>query len=356
MANINKLSSGKYRVQVYDSQGRRHRKVFPDKTSAKAYVSKLETEKNLLKLVGNELIQQPISFDDVLAEFRESKKDLRPKSIVKYNNVIDQVNRFLKSNGLHMLTDFNRAHSDAFRKQLVDSGAMPKTINFYLSAVRAIFNAQVEKDSLNKNPFSHIKMVKARIKSLAERSDEYYTEDELTSFFKECKDSPYFTAFAGLYLTGCRFEEFASLKWSNIDLAERMIMIRNHEEFMAKTASSERDIPMSNYFFTLINQLNTKSKDGYVFTSPKGHRLRERRMLERCKEIAIDAGIEKNATLHKFRHTFNSILAQNNVSYEIRQFLLGHKLQGMTAHYTKLEASKFHSEVNLLDKIFTIQD
>lgn len=356
MANIHKLSSGKYRVQVYDSQGRRHRKVFPDKTSAKAYVSKLETEKNLLKLVGNDLIQQPISFVEVLAEFRESKRGLRPKSIIKYNNVIDQVNCFLKSNDLHMLTDFNRSHSDAFRKLLVDSGAMPKTINFYLSAAKAIFNIQVEKDRLNKNPFSHIKMVKARIKSLAERSDEYYTEDELASFFKECRDSPYYPAFVGLYLTGCRFEEFASLKWSNVDLADKMILIRNHGEFVTKTASSERDIPMSNYLFTMVNQLNTRSISDFVFTSPKGHRLRERRMLERCKEIAKEAGIEKNATLHKFRHTFNSILAQNNVSYEIRQFLLGHKLQGMTAHYTKLEASKFHSEVNLLDKIFTIQE
>ncbi|MGE5682600.1 MAG: tyrosine-type recombinase/integrase, partial [Bacillota bacterium] len=77
----------------------------------------------------------------------------------------------------------------------------------------------------------------------------------------------------------------------------------------------------------------------------------ERKMLSVVKEVAEKAGITKNATLHKWRHSFNSHLSQMGVDYSVRQYLMGHKPQTMTDHYTKVDPKKLHSEVSKLDAL-----
>lgn len=352
MAKITKLKSGKYRIQVYDEYGKRYRNVFQDKASAKAFITKIEMNKYKSKLVKLNLIEPDYSFETAIAEFVESKQGLRKKSIQKYNGVVNELNNFLNTQRIKNLNEFNRNYADLFRRKLVESGASPKTINFYLSTVKSIFNDQVNKDKLAKNPFSHIKRVRAKVKTLKDRENEYYTSDELVQFFNKAKRTVYYYPFVGLYLTGCRFEELSTLQWKSVDFENRVIKIRCDEQFTTKTISSERDIPISNYLHKVLIELRKISKSNYVFSSIKNEKLSERTLLARCKVIAKAAGISKNTTLHKFRHTFSSLLAQKKVNLEIRQYLLGHKPQNMTSHYTKLDVGKFHNEVNLLDDVF----
>jgi site-specific recombinase XerD len=77
---------------------------------------------------------------------------------------------------------------------------------------------------------------------------------------------------------------------------------------------------------SLFKQLSESSTSGYVFTL-KSKQVKERRMLGSCKAIAKRAGIKKNATLHKFRHSFNSHLAQLGVDYSVREYLMGLNLR-----------------------------
>ncbi|MGD8780332.1 MAG: tyrosine-type recombinase/integrase [Ignavibacteria bacterium] len=158
-------------------------------------------------------------------------------------------------------------------------------------------------------------------------------------------------AFIGLFLTGCRIEEFSSLKWKDsIDIRNKLIMIRTYDEFETKTYSSERDIPMSNLLHKLLISKQARSNSEYVFSNAKGKSLTERSMLRRCKEIAKEAGITKNATLHKWRHTYSTFLKKNDVDYTDRQYLLGHKPDSVTDHYTKVDPLNLHSKISQLDK------
>jgi integrase len=143
----------------------------------------------------------------------------------------------------------------------------------------------------------------------------------------------------------------ATLKWQQVNFKEKMIMIRTRDDFVAKTISSERDIPISDYLYKVLIHIPENKRNEYVFPSTKGDKLSERTLLTVCKKIAEACEIDKSATLHKFRHTWSSLLSQLGIAYEVREFLLGHKPHGsLTGHYTKLDAKKYHAVVSLLDK------
>jgi site-specific recombinase XerD len=57
---------------------------------------------------------------------------------------------------------------------------------------------------------------------------------------------------------------------------------------------------------------------------PKVFNLRERKMLAACKMIATNAGILATAYLHKFRHTYATMLIHSGVKIQNIKELLGH--------------------------------
>jgi len=340
-----------YQGDVRDKYGNRKRKSFIKKTEATAFISKIEDEKSKEKLANVGLCSSPVQFEQVLDEAEKSKECLAPKSKIKYKGVYKVLRNFITESGISLVSDFSRAHADSFKETLIASGAAPKTINFYLTAIKAFFRDLELRDLIAKNPFDHVKQEKLKRKNLLDREDDYYNEQEIKAFFKVLMDKSYRNAFTGLFLTGLRFEELSTLMWKRIDLGKKIIQIRTDASFTTKTVTSERDIPMSDTLFSLLSEMNMHRTSDYVFTSPGNTKLSERTLLTVCKVVASSAGISKNATLHKWRHSFSSHLAQAGVDYAIRQYLLGHKPQTMTDHYTKVDPAKLHNQVSKLDDL-----
>ncbi len=357
MSTITKLSNGKYRVQVYDQFGKRHRQTFVKKFEADAYLRKIESEKNDDRLVKVNLIKARVTFETALADFWSGKLNIAPRTVQKYKSELEQINNFRISQGLEYIDDFTRKHSDLFKSMLINSRASPKTINSYLMRLKSLFKEQINRDNLFRDPTSHIISVPRSRKTMLQREEEYFTSDEVKSFFSQRIDEVYRAALVGLYLTGMRFEELANLTWQGVDLKSRMIKIRSTGNFTTKTPTSERDIPISDLLYLILEGSDRTGNTGYVFRSKLGNKLSERTLLAVCKRTAKGAGIMKIATLHKFRHTFTSLLSQLGVAYEVREYLLGHKPTGsLTGHYTKLNPKMYHSVVGLLDKFLEGSD
>lgn len=351
MSTIKKLKTDHYRAQVYDRYGRRHRETFLKRFQAEAFVRKIENEKNDEKLVRTKIMHSRVSVALAVENFWQGKNNLAPKSIQKYEAIIKQINEFFSSQRIEYIDQFERTHADLYKGLLIKSGASAKTVNAYLMCLKTIFTEQMNRDMITRDPTSHLKCLPKAPRTLLQQQDEYYTETEVKAFFSQKIYPTYRLAFLGLYLTGMRFEEMANLKWKNVDLDERIIEVRSQDGFRTKTSSSERDIPISDLLIQELMKLQPQSKDEFVFKSRQGAKLRERRTLEICKSIAAEAGISKTAHLHKFRHTFSSLLSQYGVAYEVREHLLGHKPSGsLTGHYTKLNSKNFHGIVSLLEK------
>ncbi len=319
MSSIKKLTNGQYRIQVYDQYGKRHRRTFPKRYEAETYIRKIESEKNEDRLVRAKLIKSRVSFEKAFKDFWGNRINISAKTIQKYKTELEQIDNFRCSQNLEYIDEFTREHADIFKTLLVESGAAPKTINSYLMRLKTVFKEQVNRDNLTRDPTSHLVSIPKRQKTMLQREQEYYTENEIKAFFEQNIDSVYRKALVGLYLTGMRFEELANLTYEGIDMEKRMIQVRSRGAFKTKTPTSERDIPISDLLYKILEERS--DKDTLVFPSKSGSKLSERTLLTVCKKIAEEAKLKKTATLHKFRHTFTSLLSQYGVAYEVREYL-----------------------------------
>jgi site-specific recombinase XerD len=352
MGAIRQLKNGKFQITVYDTTGRRHRMRFEKHKFAKAYIDKIENEKSEQKLIDAGLIKKTSFVDHSITEFILTKVDLREKSKKKYKRVLEQFRIFCSNEVIINMNDFSRDHADKFWSAITDSGAAAKTANFYLMVTRALFEIEIHRDRLTKNPLSHIKPLKENVKSLIEREDEYYNEEEIKAFFIVDMDEFDKDVFRVLFLTGLRISEMESLQWDrSIDMTNKLIKVRSFGDYKTKNATSERDIPMTDTVYNILQKMFAGDNQGYVFKNGNGEVVKERSLLVRCKVIAEKAGIKKNATVHMWRHSFSSHVLNTDIQYEEKQYLMGHKPESMTDRYTKINPTSLHKKLTQLDEL-----
>jgi len=159
------------------------------------------------------------------------------------------------------------------------------------------------------------------------------------------------TAIASLLYTGLRISESKNITWNDIDFNKKLIKVTEKTNFTAKTSNSYRNVPLNKLYEYLVNENKNRKSSIYIFTSPLGKQLRERRLLEKCKEIGKKANIDGRVTLHKFRHTFASHLVMNKIGLERVQKLLGHSSIHETLIYAHLTPNSMHEDLNVLNNL-----
>ncbi len=358
--SVIKKQNGKYVVDMLDERNKRIQRTFQKKTEAEAFSSALTRKKYERKLVNNQLLTARYSILTALDDFELTKKSLKPASIKKYAAVISFIRDFIQSNNINYIDEFTPAKADKFYRiliaeRVVDLGnhkktlkAKPKTVNFYLATIREFFKREILKDHILKSPFNHINNLKVE-----KAPPEYYTREEITSFFAQPMEPEYYNAFKAFLLTGMRFEELASRRTCDVNLREKLIYVRNNENFSVKTENAIREIPMSEELYSVVTQLLRDREEGdFLFVGPKGNRLRERSMLAVCKRIAKNAGIKSRAFIHKWRHTYCTMLVHEDVPIETISKLVGHSSITETMIYAHNKTDHRHHQVKVLDKLF----
>ncbi|MFH1198522.1 MAG: tyrosine-type recombinase/integrase [bacterium] len=221
------------------------------------------------------------------------------------------------------------------------------TIAEYLATIKALFEAEVMKGVIDRNPMIHIKNLKGE-----NRRPEYYSEEDIERFFKQEMHYAYRFAFMGLLTTGMRINELINLTWDNFDEKRRLLWVRPKDGYDLKTDNAERSIPLGDVIYEMIIvESKNKRSNEYIFASIKGSKLSDRRMLESCKEIGEKAGIKERVFLHKWRHTFATQLVRRGVPIEALQKLLGHSSIKETLVYAHVRSEELHEQVRLIDQI-----
>lgn len=356
---IKEKPNSKYLVDVRDEFGKRIQRTFRTKSEAKVFEASITKTKYDVKLTNNGLKEPRYFFSQAVEDYRATKTELRPKSFQKYNFVCEQLLLFTKAVGVEYLDEFTPEIATLLYNALVEEKedpkkkdgkkrkAKPKTINFFLTATRALFTREMEKGHINRSPMIHIKNLKVQ-----KRRPDYYHVEELKSFFAQEMSDAYRAAFMGLLFTGMRFAELANLTWEDVDLGKLLLHVKSKEGFVTKTHNSERVIPMNNILYQLILKLyEERNSQKYVFAAPRGGQLKERRMLQVCKRVARDASIKSNAYLHKFRHTYATMLIQNGVPIQNIKELLGHWSVIETEIYAHNKSDHLHPDVSKLNNL-----
>ena len=213
--------------------------------------------------------------------------------------------------------------------------------------IKSFFQQEVLSEHLTINPLNNAKNLK-----VDKRPPDYYTPDELKHFFDQDMTAEYRYAFLGLLYTGMRVAELINTTWLDIDFERKLIFVRPKNDFHTKTSSSERAIPVCDKLLELLQLISANKKnDQFVFCTSRGRKLKGKKLLIICKAVGESAGINSRVYIHKFRHTFATLLIQRRVPVEAIQKFLGHTSITQTMIYAHVRSEQLHDDVRMLDNL-----
>ena len=121
-----------------------------------------------------------------------------------------------------------------------------------------------------------------------------------------------------LLSTGCRLNEALSAQWKNISLQKRVLTVP-HEISKSKRP---RHIVINDAALNVLNQIDRKEKDKYVFTNPKTN-THFVSVFKPWNRLRISASLP-NFRLHDCRHVYCTSALESHCSlHEVSQ-LVGH--------------------------------
>lgn len=226
------------------------------------------------------------------------------------------------------------------------------TVNIEFRAFKALFNKAITWGLITTNPCTGIKQFSVAAK---ERLT-FETKDlnKIISLMQEFNPKLVEIVKFG-FMTGARLNEILHLQWSDIDLKNRTITIRNKSNFQTKSRKL-RTIPISDNLQSLFNQMLLK--DGvmklydisdYVFTKENSKFPYDKCYVSRkFKHYLRKAGLPEKFHFHCLRHTFatNFLQASNNIYYA--KEILGHSDIKTTTLYLHTDNNSLLNAMNLM--------
>jgi type 1 fimbriae regulatory protein FimB/type 1 fimbriae regulatory protein FimE len=142
-----------------------------------------------------------------------------------------------------------------------------------------------------------------------------------------------------IYRHGLRVSEACDLRWDDIDLGKRTIVVRRLKGSTDSSHYLERDEHKALGDLWRVNAAGVKS--GYVFVNERGApfgRMGIGRMIERAGEAA---GLPFPVHVHMLRHSTGYALAARGMDTRRLQHFLGHASITNTVRYTAMSPEPF---------------
>ena len=240
----------------------------------------------------------------------------------------------------------------------------PKTAKRKIASIKAFFHYLEYIDVLSINPFSKLDL-RFREPKLLPRTMPAHTiqcflntlysqkEQATTKYQRNCciRD---IAVIELLFATGMRISELCTLRPEHLDFTNHTILIYGK-------GSKERILQVGNpdVLAALALYKDTFQEDikncGYFFVNRLQHRLSDQSVRYMISHYVNLAGIEQHITPHMFRHSFATLLLEQNVDIRYIQKILGHSSINTTEIYTHVSNVKqkdilFHKHPrNLMD-------
>ena len=153
--------------------------------------------------------------------------------------------------------------------------------------------------------------------------------------------------------TGCRLNEILNLQVKDIDLSQRIITIRNKNDFKTKSGRIRR-IPIADSLEMLLRSLlgydsnvyELNNTERYLFANENGFRYNKDYISRRFKRYLRACNMPEKFHFHCLRHTYitNLVKAGANMNY-IKQ-IAGHADLKTTENYIHIGVEDLRNAVN----------
>lgn len=282
--------------------------------------------------------------------FCKSQKNLDDKTISAYRIDLGQFGVYLEEMKYSMeVGDISRMIITDYIAKLHEI-YKPRSAKRKIASMKAFFSYLEYEEILECNPFSKIK---ARFKEpeLLPRTISVPSLQRLLSEAYRQKESAGNTAYQNriacrdvavlelLFSTGLRVSELCSLKKCNINLIQGTLRIygKGAKERMIYLANREVRDALLEYYKNFSEWIENGE---LFFYNRMGKRLSEQSVRFMIRRYVEAAGLSEHITPHMFRHTFATLLLEEDVDIRYIQQILGHSSITTTQIYTHVAMEK----------------
>ena len=280
--------------------------------------------------------------------FCRSQKRLDSKTLKAYSIDLKQFAAFLTPNYVNNVSLINREVLENFIAFLHNS-YKPKTVKRKLASLKAFFHFLEYRDFIEINSFNKMQ-IRFREPLLLPKTIPLHTIELFLSTiysshanaktdFQKRQTARDIAVIELLFATGMRISELCSLKYKDIDLYDRVVRIYGK-------GAKERQLQICNdcVISALENYIciyqTTPKDDNYFFINTSGTRMSEQSVRNMIVKYCNLAGISQHITPHMFRHSFATLLLEEDVDIRYIQEMLGHSSINVTEIYTHVSMAK----------------
>lgn len=283
--------------------------------------------------------------------------------------------RIMAAFGDRRAVDVTSREVSAFLRSLDREGLSARNVNKHRQVLAAVFSYACRPDSFNL-PSNPVTATDKRRETPPPALD-YYEVEEVEALARCCErglqrvartivdpgevaaraaeDRQDAEAFRLLFYTGLRLGELLILRWDDVDLADRLLLVRRGlsagQETLPK-GRRHRFVPLPTPAAAALARLAARNEfvqpDDYVLVTRYGRHLEGSALRLRYKRACVAAGL-RPIRLHGLRHSAGSLIARTSDPVFVRDFL-GHAKLTTTDRY--LSAKRRPEELKRLDDAF----
>jgi len=286
---------------------------------------------------------ESVTFESYAMKYIEQSREYNAPRTVQTN--IYRLKHPLAYFGDKSLATITRLDIERYKRER-RKAVSGSTVNRDLGLLKTIFNQAVKDGLIPVNPVVGVKNYREEVKRILKPT----VQEEWVIAAAECAIDQY----AGLvlliaYHTGMRRNEICNLKWTDIDLSERTILVR--------VTKNQR--PRLSYINDkLLVILSDAERFGeYVITRKDGQRIKYldsswKNAIARASEKYPEMGIQP-FKIHDLRHTFASNLAMAGVDPMTIKELGGWRSMKMVERYVDPSREHLLASINKINEVGT---
>jgi integrase len=290
-----------------------------------------------------------ITLQEVLDKYLSARKSLAAETRRSYETNVRLYLSAWRNVPLRTITaDMVEARHSAIQKEVAtETRNGHGTANQAMVTLRVLWNYAAELTDLPKNPTNRLK----RGWFPVDRRVDMVKADDMPAFYRAVcglQSAVQRDYILTLLFTGMRRKETATLRWSDVDFAAKIIRIPG----TSTKSGAALDLPMTDFLHSLLVQRRAASRGEYVFSGRDGSHVGDCRGA--FEEIRKATGICVSA--HDLRRTFVTVAESCDVSVYALKGLINHSTgKSITSGYIVMSAERLRDPPQkVADKIKTL--
>ncbi|MBQ3713335.1 MAG: tyrosine-type recombinase/integrase [Spirochaetia bacterium] len=271
--------------------------------------------------------------------YLENIRHLSKATVKAYSGDIAEFISFMEESGIPLLKP-DRNSGRRYVAHLSKKGFDARSINRKISALRKFYDYKIRENETDFNPFDYVKSQRVDKKlptfmtqGELNQVDSLAVEKESLHPMLGARDE---ALFSFLYASGCRISEALSIKVRDLDFSSGQVLITGKGNKQRFVFFGKNTAEILKSYLILRQQVVTEKGTGTeaLFIDYKGNALTARGATWILRQYKLRAHIDKNVTLHTFRHTFATHILEGGADIRAVQELLGHAGLSTTQIYT----------------------